>query len=263
MVIIGNIGALDRESYQFIDHLLGLTHPESPKIVEDGDSFSLPGVLFTADSSYRSVGIAFAHEGFAKVYWFQKLLRVEDLGPPPANGRQPPPSYGDSGVLFYAYEVPKPLMGKELEYRLIINGLWTIDPNNPLRRRDEKTGLLHSVVTIPYLQRPPSVLGGPQDYTAPDVWGLIEKDTPPASLTFTYSAPSGEIITVAGDFNGWDPFMYELTEFSPGRYSLVLPLPPGTYHYVFYRQGRRFTDPNNRNTVYSKTGDAVSEVVLR
>jgi 1,4-alpha-glucan branching enzyme len=88
-------------------------------------------------------------------------------------------------------------------------------------------------------------------------------DGPAGSLSFYFTAPSGETVTVAGDFNGWDPFMHRLTETAPGRYSLTLPLPAGTYRYVFCHRGERLTDPNNRNTVYDKYGNSVSEAVLK
>jgi hypothetical protein len=244
MVIIGSIGALDTESYQFIDHLLALKNPGPPEFLEDPESHE-DGILFTAPSTYRSVGIAFAHEGFANIYYFRKLLSARDTGEPlPANSKNARDIYRDSGILFYAFTIPRDL--KILEYRLIINGLWTVDPQNPLHKQDEKTGLVHSVLLLPPIARPPTAYDGP-----------------PGSLSFSYTAPSGEMVTVAGDFNGWDPFMYELTETSPGRYNLVLPLPPGTYHYLFYYRGQRLLDPNNHSTVYTRTGDAVSEAVVR
>jgi hypothetical protein len=235
--IIGNIDALDTDSYEFNDRLLKISSADRPEIIEDG-------VLFTAPSSYRSVGIAFAHEDFAQIYWFRKLLTLVEQGPPPASGKQPPPQYGDSGVLFFAYTPPENI--RNLEYRLIVNGLWTVDPLNPLRREDAKSGIYHSVVILPEIKRTPTIFDGPE-----------------GSLTFNFTAPSGETITVAGDFNGWDPFMHRLVETAPGRYSLTLPLPTGTYHYIFWHRGARLTDPNNRNTVYDKFGNPVSEAVLK
>ncbi|MDR2053662.1 MAG: isoamylase [Treponema sp.] len=235
--IIGNIGALDTDSYDFNDHLLRIAAAGKPEIIEDG-------VLFTAPSSYRSVGIAFAHEDFVKIYWFRKLLTLVEQGPPPADGKQPPPQYDDSGILFFAYTPPRNI--RTLEYRLIINGLWTADPLNPLRRENPKSGIYHSVVILPDIKRAPHVLDGPE-----------------GSLSFHFSAAPGETITVAGDFNGWDPFMHRLTETAPGRYTLTLPLPAGTYHYIFCHRGMRLTDPNNRNTVYDKFGNPVSEAVLK
>ncbi|MDR1949602.1 MAG: glycogen-binding domain-containing protein [Spirochaetaceae bacterium] len=238
MVIIGTIGALDTESYQFIDHLLRLSGPVGPELFEDG-------VIFTVPATYRRVGVAFAHEGFAKIYWFKKLLSNRNEPPPqPADSKKAPEIYQDSGILFYAHEIPQNL--RELEYRLIIDGLWTTDPLNPQRHRDKGSGLLRSVVSLPEGQSPPT-----------------RREDPPGSLRFTYRAPPGETVTVAGNFNGWDPFMYELRETTPGLYSLVLPLPPGTYHYVFYHRGEGFPDPDNFNRVYTKDAKPASEAVVR
>jgi hypothetical protein len=236
-LIIGNIGALDTESYQLIDHLIGRAAPGRPEIIDGA-------VLFTAPSSYRNVGIAFAHEGFAKIYRFEKLMKVRD-DPEAADAKKGDADlYRDSGILFYAYPVPRDM--RELEYRLVIDGLWTVDPLNPLRRIDERSGIYRSVVSLPPPAGPPASL-----------------DNPPGTLNLSYQAPSGEIVTVAGDFNGWDPFMYELRETSAGFYSLVLPLPPGTYRYLIYYRGRNFPDPNNPNKTYSRSGDVVSEAIIR
>jgi hypothetical protein len=250
LLIIGNIGALDTESYQFIDHLLRLTTPGAPEIFEDG-------VLFTAPSSYRTVGIAFAHEGFAKIYWFKKIMTIrddEEETTGTGSRKRDLPIRQDSGILFHTYTIPQDagkqdvwnVDARHLEYRLIIDGLWTVDPLNPLRRLDEKSGILRSVIVLPEIPREPAV-----------------SDGPPGTLSFNYLAEPKETVTVAGDFNGWDPFMYELRETSPGRYSLVLPLPPGIYRYVFYHRGQRFPDPGNPGKVYSASGEIVSEAVVR
>jgi hypothetical protein len=235
MLIIGTIGAVDTESYQFIDHLLSLSGPGLPEVFEDG-------VIFTASASYRRVGIAFAHEGFAKVYWFRKLIIPNDNLTPEAE-RKKQDLYVDSGILFHVYTLPDHT--QELEYRLIIDGLWTTDPGNPVSRLDP-SGLLYSVVSIPVLHKPPSTF-----------------DAPPGSLSFIYNGDPGETVTVAGTFNGWDPFMYTLQEKKPGYYSLILPLPPGTYQYVFFHRGQRILDPYNPNRVYTKDGKTASIAVIR
>jgi hypothetical protein len=233
--IIGNSGAIDIESYQFIDHLLSLNGPGSPEVFEDG-------VLFTAPSTYTRVGIAFAHEGFAKVYWFKKLVLPADTGNIPEPKDKTKIEYRDSGILFYVYTLPKDI--RELEYRLVINGLWTTDPANPIYRIDA-SGLGRSMVPIPVVEKVPSTFDGP-----------------PGNLIFSYTAPAGELITVAGNFNGWDPFMYELQEKTPGQYSLTLSLPPGTYHYVFFHRGQRILDPNNHQRIYTKDGKPASLAII-
>jgi len=242
-LIIGQIGAIDTESYQFINHLLNLGKPAGPEVFEDG-------VIFTAPSYYRRVGVAFAHEGFGQVYWFRKLLVVKD--DPGAGGKKqktPEDNYRDSGVLFHAYTPPGGL--RELRYRLVIDGLWTADPANPNTRRDPQSGLLLSAVALP--------LGLSPQQTPPP----LPSPPPDKAVTFRFQAPPGETVTLGGSFNGWDPFMYELRETSPGAYSLSLPLPPGTYQYVFFRGGERVVDPANSRRVYARDGTAASELVVR
>ncbi|QQO09562.1 glycogen-binding domain-containing protein [Breznakiella homolactica] len=237
LLIIGNISAVDTESYQFIDHLLSISGPKAPEIYEDA-------VIFTVPSSYRRVGITFAHEGFSKIYWFRNLMVSGEI-PQSGNTETPPKppriTEVDSGFLFHVFNFPEGL--SQLEYRLIINGLWTTDPMNPRTKLDSGTGLTLSVLELPALRKVDSIF-----------------DAPPGHLRFIYSAPSGEAVTVAGSFNGWDPFMYELRETSPGYYTLTLPVPPGTYQYVFFHRGRRVPDPGNPNTVFTREGTAASEI---
>jgi hypothetical protein len=236
--VIGFTGAVDIESYQFVDRLLSLDGPGAPEFYEDA-------VLFTAPSSYRRVGVAFAYEGFSRVYWFRKLLIPQDpVAAPISAGQKRPDPYRDSGILFHVHQAPDNI--RELEYRLIIDGLWTTDPANTLSRKDRISGLVYSVVPIPAAEKTPDPLKGP-----------------PGSLSFSFKGPPGETVTVAGSFNGWDPFMYELREGPPGLYTLALPLPPGTYQYVFFHRGERFLDPYNFNRVYSKEGKTASEIEIK
>ncbi|MDR0568551.1 MAG: isoamylase [Spirochaetaceae bacterium] len=236
-VIIGRIEAIDIESSYFIDHLLSITEPGKPEIFEDG-------VIFTAPSAYNRVGIAFAHEGFGKVYWFKKLVYPEDESAQTDKAKKAKgPAYIDSGVAFHVFTLPPDL--KEVEYRLIINGLWTTDPANPVTRIDRTSGAAYSVVSVPEVKK-----------------AAASPTAPAGSILFKYKGPPGETITVAGNFNGWDPFMYELRETSPGLYTLILPLPPGVYHYVFFHRGERIVDPTNRQRVYTKDGKAASLAVV-
>jgi len=229
--------AADWESYEIINRLLTIHEPGAPVIYEDF-------VIFNADSSLRRVGVAFAHENFSTVYWFRHLLVPQEwLNPIILPGQKVPSPYKDSGLQFHVYQVPDNL--RELEYRLVINGLWTTDPANPQTRRDPVSGLALSVLSLPFREKKHN----PQD-------GL------PEGLNFLFGGPPGETVTVGGSFNGWDPFMYELKESPAGVYSITIPLPPGTYQYVFFHRGRRYVDPNNPRRVYSRDGSAASEIVV-
>ncbi|MCL2127852.1 MAG: glycogen-binding domain-containing protein [Treponema sp.] len=223
-------------SYLLIDRLLSLPGPGAPEIFDDL-------VIFTASSSLQKVGIAFADEGFAKIHWFRQLLVSRDPAEIPKKKTNPPVSpYVDTGIIFYVHQIPEG--ASEVEYRLIINGLWTTDPANPESRRNN-SGLSWSTIAVPPGAPAPGPLKGP-----------------PGSLSFSFRGPPGETVSVAGSFNGWDPFMYELKEGPAGNYTINIPLPPGRYQYVFFHRGQRHLDPYNTNRVYSKDGKAASEIVL-
>jgi hypothetical protein len=237
ILTIGIIGAADLESYQFIDHLLGLSRPGAPDIYEDV-------VIFTAPSSFKRVGVSFAHEGYTRIYWLRQLRVPEDPAIIAAMGKKKniDPTK-DSGMLFHIQTVPPEI--RDLDYRMIIDGLWTTDPLNP-QKAAGPSGLTLSRVHLPERKQQPSPF-----------------DAPPGSLQFTYNAPPGESVTVAGSFNGWDPFMYEMKEVRPGSYSLTLALPPGVYQYVFFHRGEQIPDPYNPSKVYTKNGRIASQAEVR
>ena len=237
-IIINSISwAADWESYELIDRLLTIREPSAPIIYDNH-------VIFTANSSLRRVGVAFAHENFANVYWFRHILVPQDfLNPVILPGQRYPDPLTNSTIQFHVFQCPENL--RELEYRLIINGLWTIDPLNPQSRRDPVSGLAMSVLSLPHVAPRPNPLSGL-----------------PEGLNFSFRGPPGETVTVAGDFNGWDPFMYELRENPAGVYSLIIPLPPGTYQYIFFHRGQRYLDPHNPRRVYSSDGRIASEIII-
>ena len=239
VLIIGNIGAADIESYQFIDYLRAISVPSKPLLFEDG-------VIFTASSSYHRVGISFAHEGYGKVHWFKRLVVPGDpaeLIKTAKNPKKIDPNI-DSGILFHFEAIPGNL--KNLDYRMIIDGLWTTDPLNPTTVQGP-AGVLESRVPLP------SVTGPEKAKALADA---------PGTYRFSFRAAPDEIVSVGGSFNNWDPFMYELREISPGFYALSLPLPPGRFQYAFYYRGEIIPDPANPRSLYSREGRIVSEALV-
>ncbi|MDR1362620.1 MAG: isoamylase [Spirochaetaceae bacterium] len=229
---------MDLESYEFIDKLLSITSPQEPQVFEDS-------VIFTASSAYKKVGIAFSHEGFAKIYPFKKLLvPIDDAPYFDEKSNKEVERLRDSGLLFFVYTVPQSLKG--IEYRLVFDGLWSSDPYNPFRKFNVNTGIEHSIAPVP--ARPE----------------LAQNDDEPFDgVVFSYrSESSGEHITVAGDFNSWDPFMYELKETRRGLYTLAVPLPPGTWRYIYYRNGQKLINYSNTSREYAKDGSAVNVAVV-
>ena len=233
-LIIGNIGAVDTESYQFIDYLRGISAPAKPEIYEDG-------VIFTASSTFQRVGISFSHEGYSRVHWFKRLMIPEDmvqLVSAEKNRSKINPNR-DSGIMFHVESIPAGI--KNMDYRLIIDGLWMVDPLNPLVVTGN-SGVVESRLPLPARFSTALAMGAP-----------------PGTYRFSYRSGPGESITVGGTFNNWDPFMYELREQSPGLYTLTLPLPPGSFQYVFFHRGERIPDPDNTRRLYTRDGKIVSE----
>ncbi|GHV83286.1 hypothetical protein AGMMS50212_06260 [Spirochaetia bacterium] len=227
--IIGNLYAADLESYEYIDLLLNIVKPSPPAVFDDA-------VIFTASGAYKKVGIAFSHEDFKKIYWFKKLLvPIDETMEFRENSKIPPEYLRDSNILFYPYTVPQTI--KKLEYRLIVDGLWTTDPSNPSKRFDMNFGIDVSCAPLPVF--PETKPYGPSDS---------------GKVLFSFRAESGDTVSVAGDFNGWDPFMYELKETQRGQFSFEIPLPAGTWHYVFFHNGKRVLDPANQKKAYAPDG---------
>jgi len=237
ILIIGNIGAIDILPHQIIDHLRGVPVPVRPEILGNN-------VVFTASSAHQRVGVAFAHEGFARVHWFSHLLLPREYSDLFLDGRVirgVDPTI-DSGILFHIQ--PIPLGAAYLDYRLVIDGLWTTDPLNPVRVTSA-SGIVQSRVVLPPVVQP-----------------VFAAAAHPGTFQFNFRAPPGEIVTVAGSFNNWDPFMFEMREVSPGFFSLTLPLPPGRFQYVFIHRGEAVPDPANLRRLYRPDGRAVSEAVV-
>ena len=235
VLIIGNIGAVDTESYQFIDYLRSLPGPGMPQVFQNG-------VVFTAPSSFNRVGISFAHENYSRVHWFRHLLIPGDAADLYVDGRfqrHVNPNM-DSGIMFHLEMIPENV--QNLDYRLVIDGLWTVDPLNPL------------------------IISGPSGVSASRFplppQARREASLPAGLHRFSFHASPGEFITVGGDFNNWDPFMYQLIETSPGFYSITLPFPPGRIQYVFYYRGNPVPDPLNPRRAYSREGRYVSEAFI-
>jgi hypothetical protein len=240
LIIIGKAGAQETTetaySYELAEHLLTLTRPAAPEVF-DGQ------VIFTLPSKYRRAGVAFAHENWTTIHRFRKLeLPIEDTAPF-ADNRTPRPFYHDSGIMFTVYTPPPGI--ELLEYRFIADGLWIADPLNRESRLDTASGVQNSLVSL-----------DPVPVTR------TGNEASDGRVHFRYRTEPGDTVYLAGSFNNWDPFMYEMDEETPGNYSLALGLPSGTHHYVFFRQGEFRHDLTNPERVYLVDGRTASVMVV-
>lgn len=195
---------------------------ETPTAPYISDGFA----IFTANKDARFVGIAFEHENYKIIHPFQRRSRYESDGEPV------------DSVLFYITQYPKSLT--EITYRLVIDGLWTKDPLNPVSSFDSKSNSYLSTLKIDQF---------PDPVTEKIADGIIR---------FVYYGETGQSIRLGGSFNNWDSYMYQLTEVKEGMYQIELPLPDGTYYYNFYNGTNALTDSKNSNRSYSADGRTAS-----
>lgn len=209
---------------------------EYDSIVQSIDSLGTPYVqnnyaIFTADKNARSVGIAFDFENFRTIHMFS-LRTVRDT------------EYTviDS-FYFYILELPKNV--QTVEYRIIVDGLWTTDPQNSNTVYNEQTGIKLSLLDASrYI---PPVTEQPQK-------GMVH---------FVYRGDSGQQIRLGGSFTNWDSWIYEMVEVQPGIYQIDLPLPPGKYEYVFYSGLTTLVDKGNPDRCYTPDGRVASLLIVK
>ncbi len=180
-------------------------------------------MVFSTKGPYRFVGAAFEHEGFTRIHPFAR---------------------NDYGVFVLAYPVPLKRI-EPLVYRFVIDGSWTADERNPRRMINPRGGVELSWVNPPYLSD--LHLG---------TYALLAEDG--RTARFIFRGGPGEIVTVCGDFDNWDPFIHEMSETSPGTYELALPLPRGTHRYAFVYRGEFLADPLNPTKAVDAEGRLVS-----
>ncbi|MBI9108009.1 MAG: hypothetical protein JEZ04_14775 [Spirochaetales bacterium] len=164
---------------------------------------------------YRFVGAAFQHEDFKKIHPFY---------------------INTNGVYVLTYPLKEDM--KNLDYRIVVDGLWMTDPENPVTSRG-LGGISLSSFTVPEKAGPPE---SPQ--------------TSGKQITFIYNGNPGQRVYVYGDFNNWEPYMFRMRESGgSGTYTYTIRAREGKYKYKFIVDGTSLADPLND----SKTIDAFGE----
>lgn len=218
-----------------------ITEAGPPRVLEEAVIFTWEGPGFT-----RYVAAAFAHEGFQQLHPF--VVRQREGRPD----------------LFYLVYPVRPDM-ELLEYRLVVDGVWLVDPRAPQVRRD-RMGV--SLGQIPLLEPPVYRVTSPRPNGDGTVTFFFALDLRIAGSLETLDQRQISLenfpnprITVAGSFNGWDPFAHRLHRSTgrPGFWEVTVPVPPGDHFYFFLIDGERVLDPINLQRARDRqTGARVS-----
>ena len=81
--------------------------------------------------------------------------------------------------------------------------------------------------------------------------GLPERptDVDPRGVRFHLHAPGAGSVAIVGDFNGWDPGAHPLQALGDGWWELWIPLPAGSYQYLYLVDGAQKVPPESRVTI--------------
>jgi hypothetical protein len=214
--------SMDQYEYAEIVHNLGAV---GTPVIEDNH------IVFTEEHNFRYVGIAFSFENFKKIHPFQiRSLHDKD---------------GNITSSYFFYILPITKNTQSFTYRLVIDGLWTTDPQNQSTEYDTRTGITLSKITLTTSRQPE---------TSGQSSGLTR---------FVYKGKSGQQIRLGGSFTNWDSWIYEMKETSPGIYELELALAPGTYYYSFYHGITQLLDDTNPKHAYREDGRQISVINVR
>ena len=190
-------------------------------------------IVFSAELGPRYVGIAFDFENYQIIHPFMRKSTYDQNG--------------DHVNTWYFYILEDVPQTDKIYYRMIIDGLWTTDSLNPQQYYDTRTGIHLSELTIQ------------KQGTAALRTGAVRGG---AATHFVYRGKSGQKVRLAGTFTKWDSWIYELKETAAGFYELDLPLPSGTYYYVYYIGVDRFPDVTNHDRAWTDDGRPISKLVV-
>jgi len=201
-------------------HVTGITEAGAPELYRNHIILT-----FDASSPIRYVAAAFSHENYTKLHTF---------------------SLNKHGIYVLAYPFPEDK--NILKYRIVKDGLWMPDPNNPNSTTDNR-GIRISTINLPETKQFPD-----------DSPIILHKEN---KVRFIYRGDPGKRIFVVGDFNNYDPFMNHMQEMEQGIYAATVRMRPGTHYYFFSVNGEKVIDPKNSSYAYDYEGSQVNKLHLR
>ncbi len=153
---------------------------------------------------------------------------------------------GKDGVWFYFLpEADYPDLNK-VEYKFNVDGLWTDDPYN-ISREDDRAGSYISTTDLEHAPENKFV-----------TYKMIKKNT----VQFRIYKPDARIISLVGDFNGWNPENDLMKKGTDGIWRLDKRLASGTYRYKFIIDGEWLPDTYNPDSASDNTGDICSVIKI-
>ena len=73
-------------------------------------------------------------------------------------------------------------------------------------------------------------------------------------IEFVYDAPQAKKVSVAGNFNNWDPNAAPMKKNKLGQWKTTVSLIPGRYEYKYFADGSWVTDPQCQEVIANDKG---------
>ena len=172
-------------------------------------------IFYPSNKGVRKIFAAFDFDDYSKKYLFKK---------------------NKYGLFFVKVNLPH-RVGK-VKYRLVVDGIWTNDEYNK-NVEVNKDSIPFSIIDIG-VENSYSSLRNPID------------SSNSREVEIFYIGRPGQIVTIAGNFNNFNPFLNRLIEQEPykGIYTIKLKdLPKGRIYYYFVDSGNKVIDKNNVNRI--------------
>ncbi len=172
-------------------------------------------MFYPPNKGIRKIFAAFEFDDYAKKYLFKK---------------------NKYGLFFVKINLPHGI-GK-IKYRLIVDGIWTNDEYNE--------NVVFNKDLIPF-----SIIDIGVDYGYVSLRNPIDSSDG-REVELFYIGQPGHIVTIAGNFNNFNPFLNRLVEQESrkGVYTIKLKdLPKGRIYYYFVDSGNKVIDKNNVNRI--------------
>lgn len=152
---------------------------------------------------------------------------------------------GKDGVWFY-FLSNNSFSGK-VEYKFNVDGLWTEDPSN-VYKADDNNG---SYLSMTEIEKPS------------DGKLVTYRVNGRNRILFRTYKPGARIISLVGDFNGWNPEHDLMKRGSDGIWRLEKRLSAGTYRYKFIVDGEWLPDVYNPESASDSAGDICSIIKVQ
>lgn len=219
LLMFAGIGSIFCEPFDIELYLetASIKHATAPRVIGGNILLSYSAPLMS-----QSVSLALEHEDYRILHRYQK---------------------NKHGI--FVLSLPLPEGRQKIRYRLIVDGLWSTDPNAKIERDSRRLLVSYFILE--------SNSGAP----APGVKLLGDGRT-----RFICQGISGDSVSLVGDFNSWDPFLTPMPESPvyPGVYSVTLTLPDEARYYRYVLNGREIIDPANPKIARNNRGEMVSAI---